>query len=879
MRIAIMLRRRFRALFRRADVEQELDEVLRLHFDLDASSLERSGLSPADARRLAVARNGGIEPAKESVRDARGTRPLEELGRDVRYAFRTLAAAPAFTIAVVATLAIGIGATTAVFSVVNGVLLRALPYPNADRIAVIWETDSNSGTTREPGSLADYFDYAASTHAFTNIAGFKESTPTLVADDAIQVNAASVTHDMFDVLGVQPRLGRAFTAAEDAPGAAGVVELTDRFWRDRFGSDASIVGRTIRLDDSLYTVIGVLPADVRQPSENTDLWISARFIKAGAIRSNHSVGMLGRLRGGVTLEGAQRETDAIARRLEAEYPRDNTARGVHLEQLDDALVGSVRRSLATLFAGVALVLLIACTNAVNLLFARHAARTHEVAVRLALGASRRRLAQQFAVEGLVVSVAGAALGVLLAALALHVLPSIAPANLPRREDIALSLPVYGFALLVCLGIATAFGLLPVVQHRGADVVDAMHSRGTAGSHGHQRLRRMLIVGEVAVALVLAAAASLVLRSFDNVLAVNLGFNADHLFEVHYTLPQSRYPQDYSKFPAGWTQMLSYQRNLEAGARGLAGVRSTALAATDPLDPGFTNSFVIVGREAEAQRGQAELTTRPVSATYFETVGVPLVRGRLFTDRDDASAPLVVVINQAAANKYFAGRDPIGQRIRFWGQPREIVGVVGNERFGGLTADAPPAVYPPIMQAPMSTATLLVRTTGDARDVPARVRQVMRQIDPLVAPFGARMVDDAVNDATSPQRFIASLLGGFATIALLLALIGIHGVISYNVLQRRREIGLRVALGATRGAVIRAVLGQALGLAAIGIAIGAVGALAAGRLLSSQLFGVSPGDPLALGAAVLSVVAIALVGAAWPARRATAVSPMLALRGD
>jgi predicted permease len=868
-----------RALFRRTAVEQELDDMLRLHFDLDAKSLERDGVPPAEARRIVAARNGGIEPVKESVRDARGTRPIEELARDFRYAFRTLAAAPVFTVAVVATLAIGIGATTAVFSVVDGVLLRALQYPNADRIVVIWETDRNSGTTREAGSLADYFDYAASAHAFATIAGFKQSTPTLVTDDATQVNAAAVTHEMFDVLGVRPTYGRAFTAAEDEPGAAGVAVLTDRFWRARFGGNPSIVGRTLRLDDSLYTVVGVLPPGVRQPSEKTDLWIAARFVKAGATRSNHSVGMLGRLRSGVTLDAAQRETDALARRLETDYPRDNTARGVHLEGLDDALVGNVRRSLATLFAGVALVLLIACTNAVNLLFARHAARTHEVAVRLALGASRRRLAQQFAVEGFVVSVAGAALGLLLAALALHVLPSIAPANLPRRDDIVLSLPVFGFALVVCLAIAAAFGLLPVVQHRGAAVLDAMQTRGTAGSHGHQRLRRMLIVGEVAVALVLAAAASLVLRSFDNVLAVDLGFNAGHLFEAHYTLPQSRYPQDYSKFPAGWTQMLSYQRDLETGVRALTGVRSAAIAATDPLDPGFTNGFVIVGREAEAQRGQAELSTRPVSASYFETVGVPLLRGRLFTDRDDASTSLVIVINQAAATKYFGGRDPIGQRISFWGQAREIVGVVGNERFGGLTTDAPPAMYPPIMQAPMSTATLLVRTTADARDVPARIREVMRHVDPLVAPFGARMVNDAVEDAMSPQRFIASLLGGFATIALLLALVGIHGVISYNVVQRQREIGIRVALGATRGSVIRAVLGQALGLAAIGIAIGAVGALAAGRLLSSQLFGVGPGDPIALGAAVASVVAIAFIGGAWPARRATAVSPMVALRGD
>ncbi|MEP6692706.1 MAG: ABC transporter permease [Gemmatimonadaceae bacterium] len=875
--------RRLRALLRRSRVEAEMAEELRLHLEMEAAHRERAGLAPDEARRAAVHAFGGVEHAKEAYRDARGVWAVEQVVQDIRYGLRSLRAAPAFTAAVIITLALGIGASTAIFSVVHGVLLRALPYADPERIVVLWENDRDSHTEREPASVPDYFDYAARARSFSALAAFAEVPLNRTSADAEpeRLAGARVTANLLAALGATPRIGRGFLAAEDAPGGPRVAIVSDRYWRTHLGGTTSVLGSSLLLDDSASTIVGVLPPEVRFPTEQTDVWVPMQLSPTSAPRSRHFLTLVGRLRANVSVTAANSEAASIGKALESEYTSDNAARGASVESLTDVLVGGVRRTLVLLLGAVALVLLIACANAASLLLARLAARAREVAVRAALGATRRRLAQQFFVESLLLTLGASTIGVALAAVGLRGLLAFAPATLPRRAEIALSAPVLAASIAVSVLVALAFGLLPALGG-GAMPGDALQSTGSRGgtaSREHRRFRGWLVVAEVALSLVLAVSAGLLVRSFERARGVDPGFTARRVLEIHYQLPPSRYFQSFSNYPGGWSKILGFQRDLVARAGALPGVQSAALAYNDPLTAGFANSFRIEGREAEAERGQAELATRPVSASYFATVGIPILRGRGFTERDDASAPLVVVINAAAATRYFANDDPLGKRIRFWGQFREIVGVVGNERFGGLVAVAPPAVYPVVSQAPMTIATLLVRTQGDPRASLAAVRRELRALDPNVAPFDVQTIDEALATSTAPQRFSATLLGSFAGVALVLALVGIYGVVAYSVAQRTREIGIRVALGATRSDVVREVLAQGLRLALAGCAIGLLGALAAGRLLASQLFAVSPWDPATFGLAITAIFAIAIVGSYVPARRAAGVQALEALRQD
>jgi putative ABC transport system permease protein len=817
---------------------------------------------------------------KEDYRDARGVRPLEELVQDVRHGFRSLGRAPAFTIAIVLTLALGIGANTAIFSVVHGVLLRALPYSDPDRIVVVWETDRNSSTLRELASVPDYFDFLSRSRSFASLAGAVQFNRTWIGDEAERVSGAAVSASMFSVLGVTPRLGRIFTAEEDAPGGPGVIIVSDRFWRTRLAASTAAIGQQVRFDDSLYTLVGVLPADVRFPDASVDVWFPLQSSATSAQRSWHIISVVGRLRPGVTLAAAQNEMASIARQLEEEYRDANDGRGVNLEPLPEVLVGGVRRTLFILLGAVGLVLLIACANAASLFLARLSARAREVAVRSALGATRRRLAQQFFVESLLVTLAASAVGVLFAAGGLRALLALAPESLPRRGEIMLDGPVLAATLAVSILVAMAFGILPALQG-GRPPSDNLQGNGTRGgtaTREHHRFRGGLVVAEVALSLVLVVSAGLLGRSFANVRAENPGFTPERVLKLRYQLPSSRYPQNFAEFPQGWGKLIGYNRDILARVQALDGVRSVAIAANDPLAPGFANSFVIEGRESEAA-AQAELATRPVSAGYFETVGIPLLRGRHFAATDDPRAPKVMIINDAAARQYFPGQDPVGKRIRFWGSSREIIGVVGNERFAGLTAAAPPAMYPPLSQTPMGTATLLVSTRSDPRQVLAGVRREMRAMDPNVAPFEIQTMEEVLEASVAPQRFAATLLGSFAAVALALALVGIYGVVAYTVAQRTREIGVRVALGATTRDVVRYVLGNGLRLALLGSALGVLGAIGAGRLLSTQLFGVTAGDPLTLVAAVAGMLTVAVVASYVPARRAAGVAPMVALRVD
>ena len=884
MSITLRARRRLRALLHRDVLEAEMHDELRMHFDMAVAAGMRRGLSSQQATAETHRHFGGVEQVKESYRDARGVRVIEELVRDLRYGLRALKRAPGFSFVVLLTLTLGIGANSAIFSVVRGVLLRALPYASPERLVMVWETDRDSGTRSESASIPDYFDFVARARSFSSLAGFSVQPLNYVPSEGApeRLSAALVTGNFLPALGVSTALGRAFTNAEDRPGGARAVIVSDRFWRTRLGGARDALGRTLRLDDVSYEVVGVAPRSVQFPTAEVDLWIPIQLTPESGARSNHGLSVVGRMRPGVTLAGAQQEMTSLAAQLERENPNDNKARGVRLEPLEETLLGPVRPALRILLGAVALVLLVACVNVANLMLARLTARGREVAVRSALGASGLRLTRQFVIESLILTLAASALALVLAPLTLRALLAIAPASLPRLNEVRLDGAVLAVTLGIAVAVAMAFGILPALTARGWGISLNDHLRGGArggASPRQQRVRGVLVMSEMALALVLLVGAALLMQSFWRLRRVDPGWTSTNVLRVQFQLPSTRYPQSYADYPRSWSRISDFERELVTQTAALPGVRSAAIASNDPLDAGFTNSFVIEGRESEARNGQAELATRPVSANYFATLGVPVLKGRAFQSSDDANAAPVVLINEAAAHKYFPTDSPIGHRLRFWGTWRTIVGVVGNERFAGLAADAPPAMYPPITQAPMSSASLLVRTEGDPVQVVGAVRDIFRQLDGEIAPYGIATMNDVIDGSIAQRRFTMQLLTGFAALALALALVGVYGVVSYGVARRTHEMGVRMALGATHRDVVRHVLRDGSRLAVFGAVAGILGALAATRLLSTQLYGIRASDPLTLVTAAVAIVIVALVGSYVPARRAARIAPVTALQAE
>ena len=893
MSLRTRILRRLRAIIARGAMDRELGDELRFHLEMDVAARVRSGQSPEAARADAYRAFGGVERFKEDCRDARGVAWLDAIGGDTRRALRSMAARPAFTLAVVLTLGLGIGANTAIFSVVNAVLLQPLPYDDAERLVMLWENDRNSGTVREPASVPDFFDFVARGRVFSEIAGLQPRalnfTPPSPAADAELLSAAAVTRDFLPAMGVSPLLGRGFLPAESAPGGAPVVMISEHLWRTRFAGSPSVIGQRMELEDSSYSVVGVLPDGLELPSmppgftslrSDVDVWLPLAATPTSSPRSRHDVVLVARLRPGVTVAIAQREMAALASQLEREHPGDNRARGVFVEPLQTSLVRNVRPALAVLLAAVGLVLLIACANVANLLLARTVARRREVAVRVALGAGAPRIAVQFFVESVLLALAAAAMGVAIALLGLRALLSLAPTDLPRLANISVDPRVLGFTLAIALILAIIFGLLPALVSRGMDVQSALRQeggRGSSGSRGRARLRGALVVLEVALSVVLVIGAALMIRSVWSLRNVNPGFQPEKLLEARYQLPPSRYPQDFSTFPR-WTEVQGFHRRLIERLETIPGVKSASVSASDPLETGFTNSFVIVGREAEAEH-QPEIYVRSASPSYFATAGVRLLRGRMLTDGDDAEGPPVLLMNEAGAKRFFPDSDPIGEHIRFWGASREIVGVVADEKFAGLASETPPAVYPPLWQVPMPSVSLLVRTTGDPAAAARAVRGEISAIDPEIALYDVGTMGEALTRSIGKERFTMLLLGSFAALALVLAVIGVHGVLSYAVEQRRHEMGIRMALGAQRSAVLGLVVRQGMTLSLAGIALGVLGALAVTRLLGALLFGVGPAD-VATFAVVVGVIALAAAVASFlPARAATAIDPATSLRNE
>ena len=822
---------------------------------------------------------------------------------DLRLAVRSLARNPGFAAATVLTLALGIGANTAIFSVVNAVLLRPAPFHELERIVMVWETDRNSSTTREPASVPDFLDYRSRSTSVESLSALMAAQVNLAAPDGepVRVAALRVSRELLPMLGIGPEAGRGFSADEDAVGAADTAIISESLARRTAGSPSAAVGRELRLDERPHTIVGVV-ADAsdfgtlqllsaaaysrsfadRGEATRVDVWIPLRADPKTLPRETHPIFMLGRLAPGQTTASAQRELAALATDLENAYPAANRGRGVNVEPLADIVLGRVRPTLYVLLGAVALVLLIACVNVAGLLVARGAARVQEVAVRRALGATPGRVTRQFLAEGLVLSAVAGILGVGLALAGVQMLVAAAPANVPRLASAAIDLRVLSITLVISLAAGLLFGLVPALHARGVDLQSTLKTDGTRGSAGGPRsaFRSVLVAGELALAIVLLAGAGLLIRSFWNLLSVDPGFQAGGVLKAEYQLPRTRYPADFATWP-DFREQHAFVAAILSRAEALPGVTSAAIAGNHPLDPGFTNSFLIVGRESEAREsGWPELTVRRVTPGYFSTVGVQLLKGRLLSTSDGTRNAPVVLINDATARRFFGDRDPLGAQIFLLGRvPRTIVGVVANERAHGLSEAPPLATYLPLAQAPSTdgAGVLLVRTAGDPLASAAAVRDLIRERDPALAVFAVEPLDRTVARSVAERRFAMLLVGLFAGLALVLGAIGVYGVLSYDVTRRVREIGIRMALGAERGSVLRMIVGRAFVLAAIGVVAGGAGAIALSRTLSTLLFGVTPHDPTTFAAAAAVLTIVALAAAAIPAWRAARVNPAAALR--
>jgi len=809
---------------------------------------------------------------------------LAALGQDIRYGARTLSRAPGYTIVAVLTLALGIGANSAIFSFVDGVLLRPLPYPDADRILLVWEKPPGGGINVV--SAMNYLDWKAQGDVFAQTAAISGSSMTLTGrGDPQQWRVARVGAAYFEVFGVQAVLGRTFAPDEDQPGKDHVVVLSHRLWTEQFGGDAGIVGRSITLNNEPYTVIGVLPGGSPFDRTFNRVWRPLAFSPGERTRNFHWLQVQARLKPGVTIEQARARMDAIGAQIANDYPDSNKGWGVSLVPYAEAVVGSqLRSSLYVLLTAVGLLLLIGCANLANLTLARGTSRAREVAVRAALGADRGRIVGQLLTENVVLAVAGGVAGVAVGyALMRWLSVMLPPFYLPAVATVAMDTRVLAFALALSVVTGLAFGLAPALHSSRPDLADAMKEggRGSAGDGGRRRLRNALVVVEVALAFLLLAGSGLLIRSFFRMMNVPLGFDATNVLTLSLPIASDRFPA------AG--QLSVYVRNIVDRVKAVPSVSGAAATDALPLQ-GFSNGmpFLIAGRASVDRANRQACGFKMVQADYFRVLGIQIVKGRPLTDRDVTGTPPVAVINQSMERRFFENQDPIGQRILVQeivpGKPAlgpeipwEIVGVIADERTGGLEGQTRSGMYVPMDQSPTPFVSLVVRTAADPAAVSRAVGQAVHEIDRTQAVTDVKTLEQIKTESASSSRLRTTLLAVFAALALALSAVGIYGVISYTVAQRSHEIGVRAALGASGGALLGMVLRDGMSLALAGLALGLAGALGLTRLLSSLLIGVTARDPLTLLLAAVTLAAVALAACVIPARRAAHLDPLVALR--
>ena len=804
--------------------------------------------------------------------------------KDIRYSVRSLLKHPGFTAIVVVTLALGIGASSAIFSVVNTVLLRPLPYRQADRIVAIQELDRNG--KRVQVTPANFLDWRAQNTVFEQLAAILTRPANLaLADTAERIDLAMTSANFFSVFGAEPQQGRLFIPADEQAGHAPVVVVSHGLWQRRFGGDASLVGRPITLDGVSYTVVGIAPAGFQYP-DKTDVWVPP-FRLAPAMNERmdptqvRGFGMLAAvalLKPGVGLPQAVSEMETITARLRQQYPDSNNRRFNRVVSLHTHLVGETGPMLLLLFGAVGFVLMIACANVANLLLASAAARQKELAIRTALGASRFRLIRQLLTESVILALTGGAIGFLLALWGVALMTRLLPQDFPRLGEIKLDWRVLGFTLAASILTGILFGFAPSLQLSKTDVQDSLKEmgRGVSGSRRHNRLRNLLIVGEVALSVVLLVGAGLLFRSFLQLQAVNTGFTPQQVLTARLTPAGANYRTD-ADYIAFYNQTI---RRISA----TPGVAAVGAINTLPLDKGPQAGFRIEGRPLLTPDKWPGGNYRTVSTDYFRAMNIPIVQGRAFTDRDIETAPLVMIVNQALAQRDFPGENPIGKRINLGnndanGQPVwfEIVGVAANVRSLEIREPAIPEFYLSALQDSFGSMFLVIRTTLEPTVVAGAIRQAAAEVDKSAAVSDIKTMDHIVSNAVTQPRFNLFLLGLFSGIALLLSAAGIYGVTAYSVTQRTHEFGIRMALGAQVGDVLRMILRQGMLLISVGIAVGLAASFALTRLLRTLLYGVSSTDPLTFVGITLLLALVALIACYVPARRATKVDPLVALR--
>ena len=877
---------RLRALLNRDAVIGDIDEEFSLHVEMATKANLERGMSPTEARQAALRSFGNVGTVRDAAYDVKGGGMLETLLQDSRYALRGLIKQRMFTIVAVITLALGIGANTAIFSVVNELLLRPLPYSDAERLVMLWEV-TPEGRHQNTTSRANFRAWREQSTTFEGMAAFSDQRLNLTgAGEPEEVSVQLATPELFNVLGVEPIVGRRLSQDDGRPDAPAVAVLSYNFWQRRFGGDRQLVGKPITLNGTTFTVIGVMPPGfqwhIKQRSGTArpaEIWSVLDMPTEGAGSRGRFLSVVARLKRGVSFPQAEAEMKTIASRLALDAPRFNTGYGTEIIPLRDQFVGNVRLALWIILGAVGFVLLIACANVANLLLARAAAREREIAVRAALGAGRWRIVRQLLTESLLLATFGSLLGLVLAWWGMKALVAISPRDLINLQHVGLNFTVLGWTIAISLVTGTVFGLAPALEATRLNLNRALkEGKGSEGQNPrNRRLRSALVIAEIALALVLLASAGLLVKSFGRLQKIDRGFVADNVLTMVVRLPEAKYNDD--------PQIVSFFRHAMERIRVLPGVSSVGMVNYLPLYGGLGSAtgFTIEGKPAPPPGQEPSTNVRVADSGYFSSMGIPLLRGRNFTEVENSEVRHVVLISEAMARQHFRGEDPIGKRISVEmfekPVPTEIVGIVGDVRYDSLVDQPEPTVYFPHPELTYPFMTLVISTNADASGVAPAVQRELHEIDPDQPVSDVRTMNQVMADTMARARFNTLLLTLFAGLATLLAAVGIFGVMNYSLTLRTREIGLRMALGAQHREVLMLMLRQGLRLTLVGTAIGLAGALALTRLMSSLLFGVDTADPATFAIIVLLLIVVSVVACYLPALRATRIDPLIALRSE
>ena len=873
---------RLRSLFRRKAAETELEDELRFHFERQVQKYRGSGLDREEALRRARLDFGGIDQVKEECREARGVHFMEELIQDIRYGLRMLRKSPGFSLVALLTIALGIGANTSIFSVVYGVLLRPLPYQDSDRLIVLNETTPKVGTVSV--SYPNFLDWRSSNHSFSRMTAVASVDYNLAGvSQPESISGEAVTPDFLSMLGVHPLFGRDFDPSEEKAGTTPVVLLGYQLWQSHLGGDREVLGRTINLDGHGFTIIGVLPANFRS-IDKTDIilpigvWLTGNA-NAAERGDRGDLRVIGRLATGVSVTQAHAEMDAIAARLAAEYPIANAQCGALLRPIREVFVGNIQPAILILFGAVTFVLLIACANVANLFLMRGAARTREIALRTALGATRGRIVRQMLAESLVLAFFGGVLGLAISLAGMQGMAGLLPMDLGAGAAVNLNGAVLLFAAVAIVLSSLLFGLVPALQLTKPEIQSDLKEGGRSVSAGasQTRLRGLLAAVEIAVALILLVGAGLMVKSLYRLMSVDPGFQTHRLLTMEMALRTTQYSKDQAILNF-WDQVLERVQKLP-------GVESAAVGTLVPLTDSHSRvDITMEGMPLPKPGGFPHPDYHKVSPHYLRTLGVPLLRGRDFTDTDTENTPLVGMVNSMVVKQFFPNQEVLGKRFMF-GRPSAdrpakwitIVGVTADTKLYGLANPARLEVYVPLRQSVSGDMSLIVKSAADPAALTSAIRGAVALIDKDQPIFAIATMQQLVNDSVSTRRITLILLGLFSAMALLLAAIGIYGVISYSVAQRTHEIGIRMALGADHGGVLRMILAQGAEIAGAGVIIGLAASFALTRLMVKLLFSVGAGDPLTFAAVAIVLALVAMLACYIPARRALRVDPIIALR--